>query len=99
MNYDYTFCMSECENENCFRHKSKIPTGIPVSMAELKGTPECELVRAKHGRWIKVYGDHIHMGLRPWATACSECGLVGQRTNYCPNCGARMKSENDYNNT
>ena len=103
MNCDYTFCVSECENENCFRHKVKIPKGIPVSMAKLKGTPECELVRmvmpsgrewveVKRGRWkrTKAYPNIIF---------CSERGEPFEKSNssdkwnYCPNCGARMEDE------
>ena len=26
---------------------------------------------------------------------CSNCGISGARTNYCPNCGAKMSLENE----
>ena len=34
----------------------------------------------KHGRWI-WQGHYL---------VCSECGKENDRTNYCPNCGAKM---------
>lgn len=34
----------------------------------------------KHGRWI-WQGHYL---------VCSECGRENDRTNYCPNCGAKM---------
>ena len=53
------------------------------------------LTERKTGRWKKAYGDHIYAGLRPWAMCCSECGMIGGGTRYCPNCGADMKGGND----
>ena len=46
----------------------------------------------KIGRWEKVYGEHIYAGLRPWTVCCSECGMIGGGTRYCPNCGADMRT-------
>lgn len=103
MNDDYTFCVSECENENCFRHKSKIPTGIPVSMAKLKGTPECELARAEHGRWEeREHFTNDECPIDEWQSErCSVCDKYLTTPyryyffhhNYCPYCGARIESE------
>lgn len=45
----------------------------------------------RQGHWVRFYGDHICMGLRPTWDCCSECGMVGTPTRYCSNCGARMK--------
>ena len=53
------------------------------------------LTERKTGRWKKAYGDHIYAGLRPWAMCCSECGMIGGGTRYCPNCGADMRGEKD----
>lgn len=49
----------------------------------------------KAGRWEKVLCDHIYAGLRPWTVCCSECGMIGGGTRYCPNCGADMRGETD----
>lgn len=42
-----------------------------------------------HGEWIP----HDRMTRSPLVKnyACSNCGVDGHRTNYCPNCGAKMK--------
>ena len=37
-----------------------------------------------HGRWIEAKMDYGE---------CSECGFFGLITDYCPNCGARMKGD------
>ena len=50
------------------------------------------LTERKTGRWEKVYGDHIRIGHRPWTVCCSECGMIGGGTRYCPNCGADMRT-------
>ena len=47
----------------------------------------------RQGHWVRFYGDHIHMGLRPKWDCCSECGMVRTPTRYCSNCGARMDGE------
>ena len=46
--------------------------------------------KQKMGRWID-YQKNI------WIYAqCSECGTVHDtKTNYCPNCGAKMEGENE----
>lgn len=53
----------------------------------------------KKGRWIR----HILKKAKvPWGFDCSECGtwfVIGEDTaegyNYCPNCGAEMRGEED----
>ena len=42
--------------------------------------PAADVVEVKRGRWI--WKDHY--------LVCSECGKENDRTNYCPNCGAKM---------
>ena len=45
---DITFCMSECDNKECYRHPSNIKDrSIPHSFALLKDTDLCERVDAK----------------------------------------------------
>ena len=64
---------------------------IEEAIDAVVGAPTIDAVR--HGRWVKVYGEHISMGHRPWAVCCSECDKYGDYTNYCPNCGAKMDKE------
>lgn len=55
-----------------------------------KDTPTADVVEVKHGKWLLK---HIGVG-HYWE--CSECefkNAVMPRTNYCPNCGAKMDSE------
>ena len=52
--------------------------------------PTADVVEVKHGKWLLK---HIGVG-HYWE--CSECefkNAVMPRTNYCPNCGAKMDSE------
>lgn len=45
---------------------------------------------ATHGWWSKHIFDGI-MGGRPWTYMCSYCNFTFPvKTNYCPNCGAKM---------
>lgn len=38
-------------------------------------------------------GEWIEDGYRNLPCVCSYCGEEGNRTNYCPNCGAKMKQD------
>ena len=40
-------------------------------------------VEPKQGEWIPI--------LRHYTGTCSLCGKVAEITNFCPNCGARLK--------
>ena len=44
MRYDYTFCLNrDCPNTDCQRYCSRVPVGVPVSMADLScGGDSCE---------------------------------------------------------
>ena len=43
----------------------------------------------KKGRWIKMSdADRIYY-------CCSRCGEEGNRTRFCPNCGAKMEGDPD----
>lgn len=51
----------------------------------------------QHGKWIKADSQQYFRKHYPCFT-CSECGYGkdSQKTwNYCPNCGADMKGENN----
>lgn len=44
------------------------------------------------GEWITTYLDHVAMGERPKILYCSICNqCIAYPTNYCPNCGAKMR--------
>ena len=49
-----------------------------------------EIEPVQHGQWLEA-----EKGVFPkYCGKCSECGKVRDKENYCPNCGAKMKSEN-----
>lgn len=56
----------------------------------LKAVPTADVQHVVHGRWVEAK--------YPLFT-CSECGAMYQENgygyNYCPNCGADMRGNND----
>ena len=58
------------------------------AMIDAQAPVEAELV--KHGKWI--YDDEAYPGGNPYGHYnCDQCGeSVPHKTNYCPNCGAKM---------
>ena len=53
----------------------------------IEDMPTVEAKPVVHGRW-KRYGKNLG--------ECSECGeIVSVRSNYCPNCGAKMDEKED----
>lgn len=49
----------------------------------------------KEGEWEQHIFDGI-MGQRPKAWVCTMCNCLNvYKTDYCPNCGAKMKGEHD----
>jgi hypothetical protein len=57
-------------------------------MVLVSAIPAADVAPVVHGRWIGSYDFH-----------CSVCGVYQNfytgRTNYCPNCGARMRGAED----
>lgn len=74
---------------------SCIPSEEILSKTAVANAPTIVVAEQKTGRWEKVLCDHVYLGLRPWTVCCSECGMIGGGTRYCPFCGADMKGEND----
>lgn len=60
----------------------------PVAFVE--DVPVADVAPVVHGRWISK-NDHGY----EWVFVCSNCDYVdgypfNDRSNYCPNCGAKM---------
>lgn len=58
--------------------------------------PAADVVEVKHGKWIPVTNgrgghecDQCHEYAPSWATGEEHL------TNFCPNCGAKMRGDND----
>lgn len=65
----------------------------------IKELPAADVEEVKHGKWIEVQKENIWNDIVP-VLECSACGkyTVGTRgimtkSNYCPNCGAKMDLE------
>lgn len=61
----------------------------------IEALPIVDVAPVVHGRWIHD-GYRINGGI-DWCH-CSECGKSDNfcaRTNYCPNCGAKMNEKGD----
>lgn len=69
---------------------------------EVKAMPAADVVKVRHGRWIdktwtteddwSCYNHHVII--------CSVCNkqfdyIINEKSNYCPNCGAKMDGGQD----
>jgi rubrerythrin len=58
-----------------------------VPLRAINEEPTADVVEVKHGKWIKDKNRYT----------CSECGFYyfanNSKSNYCPNCGAKMDKE------
>ena len=65
--------------------------GVQWLLEYIDALPSADVQPVRHGRWTlqedrtkKLFGWYI----------CSECGAwIGEPTNYCSNCGADMRGE------
>lgn len=56
---------------------------------------ESKKQKVKPGKWEQHIFDGI-MGQRPTAWVCSNCNCLSvYKTDYCPNCGAKMIGDED----
>ena len=55
---------------------------LDMAISALREQDTADVAPVRHARW-KRYGKNLG--------ECSECGeIVSVRSNYCPNCGAKM---------
>lgn len=74
-----------------------------IAMDVIKYAPTADVVEVKRGEWIKKF-KYSHGYDDYYNTECSLCGYKAEKSgvgdklsldNYCPNCGADMRGEND----
>lgn len=76
------------EWENCYNGFSDTYDKARIIDA-IDEQPTIKVEPVRRGRW-KVW----YHGEDGFSFNCSECGTpIGWRTNYCPNCGAKMGEE------
>ncbi len=65
-----------------------------VAIYCVEQTRSADVAPVKHGRW----SDYVHVWSQDYVqTRCSECSLTNDaKTMYCPNCGAKMDMEDNY---
>lgn len=54
--------------------------------------PPADVALVRHGRWVT---DKRHNG-EPYCSECDYEAFCGDKTNFCPNCGAKMALEMEY---
>lgn len=67
----------------------------------INAQPTAEAAPVRHGRWDKIPNSYMSLATKDGsysgnAVSCSVCKEVNQniyKTNYCPNCGAKMNLE------
>lgn len=58
--------------------------------------PTADVRPVIRGKWKKHYADHEAFGERPFCRYCSVCNAITVFPyNFCPNCGADMRQEED----
>lgn len=60
-------------------------------MEEMKAIPAADVATVRHGKWLPT--TKWWQGGSAWKQ-CSECGILHLgKSNFCPNCGAKMDLE------
>ena len=75
-------------------HLDTLAEGFTSAHNLIEFAPAVEAEPVKHGRWIFKWDSERDPKKLFTRIVCSECNLhTGQKSTYCPNCGARMDLE------
>lgn len=71
------------------------PDGVDaIDIKDVDAIPAADVAPVVHGRWVPTKA--------PFMNECEDCSVCGYRTvwghrsNYCPNCGAKMDGGADH---
>ena len=74
--------------------KTEMEQCFAVSEYDIANAPRVDAVEVVHVRWIFKHNPITDPKKYFIRIVCSECNLhTGQKSNYCPNCGAKMDGE------
>ena len=75
---------------NTRRNEEQRRGQINEDIETIKALPSAQAER-KTGRWFSDVAYYDEDGCPCIVSRCSECGEAYPESNFCPNCGARMK--------
>ena len=82
-----------CDEKNANPH---FLNGVASVIEFAEALPSVDAVEVVHARWIFKYDPSHDPRVNLIRIICSSCGLItGQRSNYCPCCGALMDAQTD----
>lgn len=85
----YDFKSPEYMSYYLMRLKNAIKADL---VDDINDIPSTEVEPVKRGKWIDDCYDPMDGGAY-MITVCSNCGTPNPVSNYCPNCGAKMFTE------
>lgn len=67
-----------------------------VTEYDIKSVPAADVAPVRHGHWYVKWDAERDPKRYFIRIVCSSCGLItGQKSNYCPHCGAKMDGGDD----
>lgn len=82
--------MSEYIDKNKLENFAMNCVGGEVSLRQIHDFPAADVVERKRGKWISGKCDQCGEHAPYWCMASTYC-----KSNFCPNCGAYMRGDND----
>lgn len=82
------WCQNVLLKHSCYDWKNDNCDGCNIFQAYCEGATRAKETKRKNGEWYRKYAFQL------WR--CSVCEYESDgKTNYCPNCGANMRGDNN----